>query len=130
VPGEDDFPHGLLAEKLAALADSLAGQQAGMLFTKINEVAQVEGNTIDAAGQPFSKELFLAALSKIEINFDEATGEPTGPGLVIPEQRAAEFFKEIASWESDTAFQAAFDAIMAGKKEEWRARESSRRLAD
>jgi hypothetical protein len=120
----------VLAGKLVKLAKDLAGQQAGFLFGKINEMAESAGNVTVARGGKFNKELFLEALQRLEIGFDPVTGEATGPAMVIPESREREFQDEISSWDDDPEFKRRFDEIIASKKEDWHAREADRKLVD
>jgi len=119
-----------LVAKLSQVAEDLAKQQAGHIFSKIDEAAARVGNFVDAQGQAFGKAVFLEALEKLEVNFDPKTQEPTGPGLVIPRSREKEFLAEIATWESDPEFHRRYDETMAKKKVEWRAREDRRKLVD
>lgn len=119
-----------LVAKLSQVAKDLAEQQAGHVFSKIDEAVAKVGNLVDAQGKAFGKAVFLEVLEQLQVNFDRNTGRPTGPGLVIPRSRAKEFLAEIETWESDPDFHRQFDEIMAKKKVEWRAREDRRELAD
>ena len=117
-------------ERLRGAGKQLADQEAGYMFGKINEAAARVGNVTDADGRPFGKDVFLEALEHIEIGFDPETEEPLGPSMVIPESRKEEFSAEMATWENDEDFKREFDRVMARKKEQWRDRESSRKLVD
>jgi hypothetical protein len=126
----DTLDYGALASKLVALARDLPGQQAGFLFGKINATAESTGNVTVARGGKFNKAVFLETLQRLEIGFDPATGEATGPSIVIPESRQKEFQNEISSWDDDPEFKRRFDEIMASKKAAWHAREADRKLVD
>lgn len=117
-------------KKLRDVGKQLAAQEASYMFGKINEAAATVGNIADAGGKPFGKELFLEALERIEISFDPLTEEPLGPAVVIPESRKAQFLAEMATWDDDEDFKREHDQLIARKREEWRDRESNRKLVD
>ena len=51
-------------------------------FEYLGRVCEATGNVIDGKGQPFSFDLVLDALDKIQIDFDEA-GNPEIPTMVL-----------------------------------------------
>ena len=67
--------------KFHALAEQLAEAQSTMMLTKVTEAVEATGNSVSAGGD-FRPEHFLEMLSKVEMEFDPATGEPTGHSWV------------------------------------------------
>jgi hypothetical protein len=113
--------------KFDGAAESMASQRETALFRTIDEVTQNTGNRIDAQNKPFSAELFLETLEKIEIDFNE-DGSPRFPTIVVaPSQRAR--VEELLREARNPFLSKKFDAVIAKKKEEWRAREARRFLA-
>jgi hypothetical protein len=102
-----------------------------MLLRKHSEATELVGNQIDAGGQPFSAELYLKMLETVQINFD-SQGRPdiSSTHLVMQPDQAAQVEPLLAQWEVDESFQRRYREIMLKKREEWRDRESNRKLVD
>ncbi len=100
---------------------SMMGPQ---LFQSIAEMTAAADMAIDAAGKPFSADLYLQALEKIDIGFDD-DGHPilpslhVGPALRDVAERAMEEVRE----------NPAFAAILNRKREEFLAKKRTRRLS-
>jgi hypothetical protein len=118
-----------LMEKYRALAEQMAAAQSRLMFQKISEAASSVGNTVSAEGQ-FRREHFLDLISRVEMEFDTATGEPTGQSFIMHPDTAAKIIPLMEEWESDPAFIAEQQRIINAKREEWRVRENRRRLVD
>jgi hypothetical protein len=119
---------GLFA-KFHVLAEQLAEAQGTMMFSKVSEAVEATGNSVSAGGD-FQPEHFFQMLSKIEMDFDPQTGEPRGHSWVMHPDTAAAMVPKMKAWETDPAFITEHERILALKREEWRAREDSRRLVD
>jgi hypothetical protein len=119
---------GLFA-KFHALAEQLAEAQSTMMLSKVSEAVAATGNTVSGEGD-FRPEHLLQMLSKVEMEFDPATGEPMGHSWVMHPDTAAALVPKIKAWESDPAFVAEHERILALKREVWRAREDRRKLVD
>ena len=102
-----------------------------MLLRKHSEATERIGNQIDAGGQPFSAELYFKMLETVQINFD-SQGRPdiSSTHLVMHPDQAARVEPLLAQWEADESFQRRYREIMVKKREEWRDRESNRKLVD
>jgi len=112
-----------------AAAERVRHQQEGVLFDRMKTVIEETGNVVDAGGQPFSFELFLNLLRKVDIDFDE-NGKPHMPALVVSPEMGAIIANQIPEWQQNEAKLADFEGVLQKKKEEWLARESLRKLAD
>ncbi len=75
-----------------------------------------------AGGKPLSQELALQMFEKVEWT-------PGSVFLAHPTMAEA-MSKQWQEWEKDREFMKKFNAIMSRKKEEWRDRESHRKLVD
>ena len=66
-------------------------------------------------------------LEKIHIDFDK-NGQPRMPNMVIHPDTLERIRPKLAEWEADPAIKKRRIEILAKKKEEWRDRESNRKL--
>lgn len=128
----DEIPE-LVGEKLLARVDAIAEETARqisqMTFRKMDEVTHEAGTAVDAAGGPPTKEIWLGMFEKMEMDFDRITGKPEVTMVMHPVM--AETMKKLWSeWEEDKAFMKRYNELLAEKREEWRDRESSRKLVD
>jgi hypothetical protein len=118
-----------LQEKLLDLAKKFADAQEAMMFRKLSEAVQEVGNTVDAGGD-LQQHHFLEMIRKIDMSFDPMTNEPKGLTIVVNPNDVDRLMAKWKSWEQDAAFTAEYENLMGQKREEWRARESNRRLVD
>lgn len=115
-------------EELAAQLDKAADQSLSVvmphLFDIIGRTSQAAGTASDAGGKPFSFELFLAGLEKIDISFDEQ-GKPELPTLVV----GPELAKQITAMPPLTPEQQkAMDDLIERKRKQYNARRRDRKL--
>src|SRR5256885_11339750 len=96
-----DLP-GLFA-KLRKLAEQIAAAQSTLMYTRISEAVEPIGNTVDAGGD-FRPKHFFEMLSRIQMEFDAATGKPTGHVFSVHPDTAAKDMPKIQAWEQDPAF--------------------------
>lgn len=118
-----------LREKLNKVAEDMARQLAQGFIGTLNETLEKTGQTKDAKGRPFSKELLLEMLEMVELDFDER-GEPILPALVMAPQLYEKIKSDVPTWDQDPVFNAAHEAIIERKRTNWRDRESHRKLVD
>lgn len=114
-------------QKLDEAAQSIGKQHMQLLFTTVKEATDRVGTSYDAKGKPFDFEMFLGTLEKLWIDFDEQ-GQPILPTIVIHPDQLKALAPKFAAWEKDPSLMARWSAVIAGKKEEWRARENLRKL--
>jgi hypothetical protein len=122
---------GALVESLGKAAELQIPAMHEMLLRKNSEATARVGNQVDAAGQPFSAELYFEMLEKVQIDFD-SFGRPdiSGVRLVMHPDFAAHVQPLMIQWQNDESFQRRYREIMLKKREEWRDRESNRKLVD
>jgi len=116
-----------MEESLRTTVDDAARQSEGILFTTIDEAIAETGNAIDARGKPFSPGLILDLLDGVQIEFDDR-GQPIMPTIVLHPDLFNSIKDKFPTPESDPEWAARRREILARKKEEWRDRESDRKL--
>jgi hypothetical protein len=109
-------------------AKSIARQSEGILFSTLDEETKRVGNAIDAKGKPFDANMMWDALEKIDLEFDERSGEPKMPTIVVHPEMMRAIAQKITEWEADPALHKRRIEVLRKKKEEWRDRESRRKL--
>jgi hypothetical protein len=117
-----------IGQKLDEASRDIAKQHMQLLFTTVTESSERAGTAYDAGGRPFHMSMFLDALEKMSIDFDEH-GRPVFPTIVMHPDQMKAIGPKLAEWEKDRALQTRWDEVIARKKEEWRAREADRTLA-
>jgi hypothetical protein len=128
---EDARKHGPQASLRAVhdMSTELAEKMTKRMFETIGEAVEQVGNVIDAKGQPFSADLFIEMLEKIELSFDDA-GNWQPPTITLHPETAEKVIPKLKESENDPAIKARMDAIIERKRGEWRAREARRTLVD
>jgi hypothetical protein len=112
---------------LELAADSMASQSETALFASIGRVTDEVGNSIDVGGKPFTPEMLLDMLDKMWIEFDDQ-GRPEMPTMVMHPTMFESIRSRFPEFDKDPLFMSRHAEIMARKKEEWRDRESNRKL--
>jgi len=115
-----------LRQKLDEIATGMQTQMSKHFFQTFEEQTSKVGNSIDAKGEPFSQELFLAMIEKTEMDFDE--NKKPRQTLVMHPDMAEKLIPIGEAWEKDPEFQKRHAEILSRKYEDFRARESSRKL--
>ena len=113
--------------KIDGAAEEMASQQAKSLYEEVGKAAEQVGNVVSADGKPFSMDLFFEGLEKIDIDFDE-DGNPSGLMCPVSPELYPSVVKAVEQAKTDPEMDKRYDAIMERKKEEWRVRESHRKL--
>jgi len=117
-------------KKIDSVANEMTGHMAQTMFANIKEAAKEVGTEIEQKGKPFTFETFLEALDKIWIDFDEKTGKPHMPSLVMHPNLLARIKDKFPEWEKNEEYRKRFNEIMKRKYKEWYDRESNRKLVD
>jgi hypothetical protein len=118
-----------LHKKLDELADDIAKQTSQLGYRVLDQSTRLAGTAIDAKGGPFTQELFLRGEEARDWEFDPETGKPEGVYLAHPET-AERMHNLWQKWEEDREFMKRVKELRARKYEEWRDRESRRKLVD
>jgi hypothetical protein len=120
---------GPMIQKFLGAADDLAGQMDQKLFASISDAANSVGNTVGVSGGKLTPEAILAMLEKLTIDFDEH-GAPDWPTLVTASQNRGPTDAALEALENDPLYRVRMNGLIVRKREEFRARESDRRLVD
>jgi len=114
-----------LAVRMDALATEIAQQKMDLFHRKFKESAEEVGNAFDAKGAPLTQDMFLSMLERVDMEF-RSNGQPTADfGSTNPKIDA-----RIREWFNDPSFQGKYNSIVDRKRDEWRDRESHRKLVD
>lgn len=113
-----------LAEQADAMADERLSIVMPHFFSVFERTCDAAGTGTDAGGKPFSFELYLTGLEKIELQFDR-DGQPILPTLVVHPAMA----KQLASLPPPTEEQQrAYNDLIERKRREFNARRRHRKL--
>ena len=128
----EDVP-GLVGEKLLehvdALAEEIASQSSKMGYKKLDAMIEEAGTSVDAAGGPPTKASWLKMIEGMDIDLDPITKKPTW--VFIGHPVVVETMKQSwGEWEQDPKFVQRNKEIFELKYEDWRDRESRRKLVD
>lgn len=115
--------------KLDKVAEGMARTISQQVISDINQTLDKTDRAVDAKGRPFSKELFLEALDSMLLSFDDA-GELQAPALIMHPDMWNSIQDEIKTWDDDPEFDKKYKQLLERKRDEWRVRESSRKLVD
>ncbi len=119
--------HEMVLDKINTMAEKMAEKQAKFFYKRIGEFAEEAGNVVSAEGETFSMDIFFEVLEKISRDFDHA-GKPDEIRFSASPELFQSISKVFNEAKSDPEIQKRFDAIMEQKREEWRVRESNRKL--
>ncbi len=100
-----------LIETLVDAAKKIKSEMTRRAFERMDEIAEQEGMKIDARGRPFSADLFVEMLEKLDIEFDES-GNAIMPSVVL---HPSEMEKFAAALDTDEARQK-IAAVLERKK--------------
>ena len=123
----ETMTHDKVLEKINDIAKEMAEKQAKFFFKRIGEFAEEAGNVVSAEGETFSMDIFFEVLEKVSRDFDHA-GKPDEISFAASPELFQSISKVFNEAKSDPEVQKRFDAIMEQKREEWRVRESNRKL--
>jgi hypothetical protein len=107
--------------------EDLARQQFEGAIAEVGRAVDRIGNTLNMGGEPLCEEHIFRALERIAIEFDEA-GQPRMPTLMTGPLQGERVKEVLGRIESQPHLRRRFDQVLSRKREEWRARESCRKL--
>ena len=119
----EKMTHEMVLNKMNRAAEEMAEKREKLFFEQIKKLTDEVGNVVSADGKPLSIDLFFEAIEKIDIDFDEE-GNPSMLMFVANPKTSPSITKILPQVEADPRYQ----AIIERKREEWRARESNRKL--
>jgi hypothetical protein len=113
--------------KVDTAAQDMGSQMERHFFGEIYKSVEEVGNIIDAAGKPFTAEIYLEALERIQLDFSQP-GSPHLPTLVCSPKTGAIMKEELQRLNTDPELARRYCELIVQKWNEWRERESSRKL--
>ena len=116
-----------LTAKMGKAVEDLARQQFEGAIAEVGRAVDRIGNTLNMGGEPLCEEHIFRALERIAIEFDEA-GQPRMPTLMTGPLQGERVNEVLGRIESQPHLRRRFDQVLSRKREEWRARESCRKL--
>ena len=122
------FDLSTVCQKLVDLARQIGEDQTKRMLEVVKEAADEVGNVVHADGE-LTQDTFLDIFRKVEMDFDPKTlNLLPGFSFVMHPEMAARIIPQVQEWEKDPEFEAKYERIMATKREEWRDRETRRKL--
>ena len=119
--------HEMVLDKINRAAEEMASKMAKLFYERLTKSADEVGNVISAGGEPFSIDLFFEMLEKIHVDFDEE-GNPSQLMSTVSPKLFPSIAKVISQAKTDPANDRRYQTIIERKREEWRVRESNRKL--
>jgi hypothetical protein len=116
-----------LLQRLDTTAQEMARQFAGSVYGRISDAVEQAGNVVDAKGQKVSPEMILELFSGLQIDFN-ADLSPRLPSIHIHPSLSESLEGALREIDSDRMLRDRFRQVIDQKREEWRAREASRKL--
>jgi hypothetical protein len=112
-----------VSTKLYDFENSVVDQTARGLFGNLGQVTNFVGNEVDARGKPFSFDLLLETLERIQVEFDDS-GEPQLPTLIAPPNVVKNFKRLNPTPEQNRRY----NEIMERKRKDYLAKKRYRKL--
>ena len=116
-------------DNVIPLARGIINQQKAYMFSEISRVTEEVGNVVNAQGQPFTFDLFIQLVRKIEISFDD-NDKPIMPTLTVSPDIGKKLSDPKCDWNTNPEYIKRFEEIINQKRKEWHDRESNRKLVD
>jgi hypothetical protein len=119
-----------LKDILAVMAKGGADMGAKLqdnIVKGVEAATEKVGNVVTIKNGVITPEAFLEMMEKVEIDFDESGQSQSS--WFLPPETAAELEKNYQTWQQDPRLKAKLAEVERKKKEQFRARETNRRLA-
>jgi len=116
-----------ILKRIDETAMQLSSERQKRLYQSLSDQLERAGRMMDGEGRSISAEVILEALDNVMITFDEG-GNPQIPTLVIHPDLADKAKAADEEFKKSPELRERYDQIISKKREEWNAREASRRL--
>jgi hypothetical protein len=116
-----------LVAKFEQAGTEIAKQQHEHAMNELTKAVDSVGNRLDARGETLATEHILRMLELISIDFNEA-GQPRLPTMVVHPDQARGATEAAERIQTEPALRERFERMISQKREEWRVRESRRKL--
>ena len=119
----ETMTHETILNKIDNVAKEMAEQIKTSYYETLSEAAEEASNVTSTDGKTLSVDMILEMVKKMHLSFDEE-GNPSGLTFAGSPKLRPVLAEIISQAESDPRYQ----ALMEQKREEWRVRESRRKL--
>lgn len=124
-----EFTEQELMKKLTWMAEQIAQGVSGILYAEMERGTTEVGNVVDAQGQPFSEELILKAMEKMDHSF-APDGTWERPTFVVSPEIFNKFMQDTGNrGPGSHAFERSLKNILQKKRDDFRRREADRIVA-
>lgn len=120
---------GAFLETVSPIAEEMQKQAVELMAKTLERVTAETGNVVDAGGKPITFDHYMEMYEKVWVDFDDA-GNPYPHTLVAGPEVITKLQESMKEWESDPEKASRFHKLIERKREEWRDRESHRKLVD
>lgn len=111
------------------MVEEIKEKQTKFLIQETQEAAKNIKNVVNGKDRPFTFHLFLEALDKMWIDFDDQ-GNPYMPDFVVSPDVGAKLKIRLPEWKDDPEYKEELERIIVKKRREWCDREGHRKLVD
>ena len=126
----DEFPSltpAKLVERYRQLGQEMAREQMKVLIETLNRTCEESGQKVDGKGEPFTIELWMEMLEKMELPFGE-DGELKESFCLIHPKMAERVKAEAERLEREPGLRRRYEELKARKRRLWLDREAARKL--
>ena len=120
--------HKKISEIVAVAAEEMRKKITQNIYTSISDAADSVGNTINAKGMALNPDHIYELFDKVQLDFDKNGNIKEGFEFHIHPDTIEAVKRVSQEIESDPIQKKRFDELIARKREEWRVRESNRKL--
>ena len=99
------------------------------IYSTISAATEEVGNVVNAGGGPFTFDLLLACIEKVQLDF-LPNGQARFPELHLGPAAYADVQRQMPVWNTDPECRKRFEEVLRRKREEFLERETRRRLVD
>ena len=117
----------MVIQRIDEVARDMGFQQSKVFFEEVNKAVHRSGNIIDVGNRPFCADDYFKMLEMLQIDFGE-NGEPFMPTIVAGDKVSEGISKVLQEVNSDPSLRKRKQEIVERKREQWRDRESDRKL--
>ena len=119
----EEMTHERVLDKIDTLARDMGKKIAKSLYELISEAAEEAGNVTSLDGKPLTIDVLLDEIEKMPLSLDEE-GQPSGLRFAAGSKLTPSLNKIMSQLKSHPRYQ----KLIEQKREEWRVRESRRKL--
>jgi len=116
-------------KKIEDLAGDVAAHMEQVFAANFERVTSEVGNAFDMKGAPFTLESYIDMLDHVDVAFDNF-GFPVWPTPMGRPEMIEAMSREFVRLKTSSVLRDRVEALVQKKREEWRARESGRRLVN